>query len=398
MKIAYITSAHIPSRWANSFQVMKMAQAFHLLGHEVEFITASGISAWLTYDSEAIREHYGVTTPFPITMFPVSPLVRLEKKLNCGPLSYGHLVARLRKDVDLVYARNYVAPYWSARLGIPTIAESHACVDGFYQKQLLYKATSWPSFKALVTNSPELAKEYARTGVPEHKILAEQNGVDLSLFDSVDRSKVETVRHDLMTVGTQLVVYAGHLYDYKGMPTILDAAERLPHVSFALVGGWENDVDRLRAQAAARGIRNLTLTGFVQNNELPPYLKAADLLLLPNSGNHAESSITSPLKLFEYMATGTPILASNIQNVAHVLRDGENGYLCEPDSGEALARAIVAIGEDKGAAVECATQARRDVSIHSYLERVKRILSFAGFDAPVGATQSHLDKEVERAA
>lgn len=380
MKVAYITAARIPSRWANSIQVIKMAQAFRQLGHEVDLITAGSIRQWLEKDATPIWRHYGVSTPFNLTQLPLLPLMKLEKKLDCGPLSYGHIVSQWKKrqHIDLVFARNYVAPYWSARLGIPTIAESHADIDDFYQKQKLFEATKWSSFKALVTISDRLAEDYAAAGVPEHKIVVEQDGVDLSIFDGIDPGDIHRLRKSLQKSHRAVVLYAGHLYDYKGIPTLLDAAGRLPEVAFILVGGWEHDVERVRQNVHGRRLGNVYLQGFVPNREISLYLKAADILLLPNSAAHAQSHTTSPLKLFEYMASGTPIVASEIENVTQVLRHRENAVLFQPDNPQALAESIGSVLNAPREAERLAKQAEQDVRYYAWPERVGRILQFAG--------------------
>jgi len=116
----------------------------------------------------------------------------------------------------------------------------------------------------------------------------------------------------------------------------------------------------------------------VDNRELSTYLKAADVLLLPNSANHAESKITSPLKLFEYMASETPIVASDLPTVTHVLRDGENAILVEPDNVAALVQGIRKVMANPSRAGALGTQSRTDVQRHAWPERIRRILEFAG--------------------
>ncbi|HCR19677.1 MAG TPA: hypothetical protein DIU35_19555 [Candidatus Latescibacteria bacterium] len=382
MNVAFVTAAEIPSRWANSIQVIKMAQGFRELGHDVDLITAGSYKQWKTDDSGPIWEHYGVSTPFTLSHLPLRPLLKLEKKLDCGRLSYGYLVSRWkqRRNVDLVFARNYIAPYWSAKLGIPTIAESHADVDNFYQKHRLFEAARLPSFRALVTISDRLAADYAEAGVPTNKIIVEQDGVDLSLFKHTDPSQVQGLRKSLLRHKRAIVLYAGHLYDYKGIPTILNTAEILTDVSFILVGGWEHDIERVQQQVTARKLGNVHLQGFVPNRNIPAYLKAADILLLPNSAEHAQSHTTSPLKLFEYMASGTPIVASEIQNVKHVLRQRENAVLFQPDNAHSLAEGIETSLKTPEDAARWASHAETDAHQYSWSERVRRIIEFARLD------------------
>ena len=379
LKIGYPVAAYIPSRWANSIQVTKMSQAFTQVGHDVELIIPSTLLGYNRIDREEIWKHYGISDPFTITQLPLQGLINIERRVRTGRLSFGYAVARhLQKTgADLAFARNYVAPYWTAKLGIATIAETHADVDDFYQKQMVYEASHWPTFKALVTISSKLAEDYARAGVPEEKIIVEQDGVDPSPFIATAPEAVTQLKAELTGKYAKTVLYAGHLYDYKGMPTLLDAAARLPETRFVLVGGWEHDVKRMQDIVDARRLENVTLIGFVPNQQIPAYLMAADLLLLPNSAQHAQAGTTSPLKLFEYMVSGTPIVATSIENVTEILRHRENALLVNPDDPNEMAEGIQFALAASNEASAWANQAREDVAYYAWTERVKRILDFA---------------------
>ena len=73
MKITYITAAEIPSRWAHSLQVVKMAQALQDIGHEVELLTACSVGGWVGgKDKRLVREQYDVRTDLKMTWWPLS--------------------------------------------------------------------------------------------------------------------------------------------------------------------------------------------------------------------------------------------------------------------------------------------------------------------------------------
>lgn len=381
MRITFITAVNLPSKWAHTIQVMKMAQAFKQIGHNVELITACSFKHWRNDVTESIWDNYGISTPFMLTRLPLYALVQKEKKHNCGRFSYGYLSAILakRRKTDLLFARDYLAPYWSAKIGIPTIAETHAEPDKNYQKQKLYVTTKLNTFKALVTISEILAKQYIKAGVPEDKVIVEQDGVDLSAFSSINEEDVRKTKKDLLRKQNAVALYAGHLYDYKGIPLILNVARSFPDVSFVLVGGWNNDIERIRKSILDSGLKNLILTGFVPNKEIPMYLKAADILLLPYSGKHHQASTTSPLKLFEYMAAKRPIVASAIGNVMNVLVHNHNSFLFNPDDEEGFFEGIMSTLSNKNNAVKWAHQAHKDVQRYDWRQRCRRIIEFAGY-------------------
>ncbi len=169
-----------------------------------------------------------------------------------------------------------------------------------------------------------------------------------------------------------IVTYCGHLYPHKGVHHLIQAAKYLPDILFCIVGGWPEDIERCRG--LARGIDNLMFVGFVPNRDVPKYLAAADLLILPNSMRHKDAYFTSPLKLFEYMSAGKPIVASDIPAFKSLLRHRENAYLVTPDSDRAIAGGIEALCNDRALSQTIADRARRDVQRFTWAKRAESIL------------------------
>lgn len=378
MKLKYFTEGRIPSKWAHSIQVIKMAQAFQQTGYDVELISTCCWADWRNDNLKTIWDQYGVSTPFKLTRIPLSWLVQKEKSRNLGFFSYSYFVSLLAKfsSVDLVFARSYLTPYWTSRLNIPTIAETHAEPDNSYQKRKLYEATKCKSFKALVTISDKLAESYAKVGVPEKKILVEQDGVDLNNFKTIKQEAVTKLRNKLLDNKKGIAMYSGHLYDYKGIPTLLKAAKITPEIQFVLVGGWEKDCTRVLQEASSMKLENVTITGYISNAKVPEYLKTADVLLLPYTDSHEQSATTSPLKLFEYMAAECPIVATNLPNVIKVIKDGHNGVIVKADDERILSSTIKKIINNPTNYKNLALQARRDVEYFSWNKRVERIIAF----------------------
>jgi len=107
-------------------------------------------------------------------------------------------------------------------------------------------------------------------------------------------------------------------------------------------------------------------------------LFAADALVLPNSAKAKISShYTSPLKLFEYMASRRPIVASDLPSLREVLRDGENAVLVKPDNPRALAEGIERALSDAELAARIGRQAREDVEQYTWEKRAVNITTFA---------------------
>ena len=151
------------------------------------------------------------------------------------------------------------------------------------------------------------------------------------------------LRPDAGTAGP-VVGYAGHLYPWKGPDVLLAALERLPGVRALIVGGLagEPDLDRVRALADRVAPGRVTFAGQVDPPRVAGLLRQADVLVLPNTPSRVSAAYTSPLKLFEYMASGRPIVASDLPALREVLRPDENAILVEAGNADALAAGICA--------------------------------------------------------
>lgn len=172
------------------------------------------------------------------------------------------------------------------------------------------------------------------------------------------------------------IAYAGHLYPWKGADLLVEAVALLPQGRGRIVGGHpgERDLGRLRELASARGVADrIEFTGLVPPGDVARWLAASDVLVLPNRATAVSASYTSPLKLFEYLAVGRPIVASSLPAIAEVLRDGENAILVPPDDAAALAAAIGRLSDDRALAVRLARQAFHDAAAYAWPARAKRL-------------------------
>ncbi|MDB4992171.1 MAG: hypothetical protein JWL75_416 [Parcubacteria group bacterium] len=203
-----------------------------------------------------------------------------------------------------------------------------------------------------------------------NKIVMERNGVDLSSF-GVSRNK-EACRRDLhLSVTAKIVVYTGHLYSWKGVDTYLAAAKLLPDVLFVCVGGTDSDLAIYKTRYA--DVPNILFVGQVPHDHVPLWQAAADVLCLPNTARELISvRYTSPMKLFEYMASGRPIVASKIASIQEVLPETA-GFFFTPDSAESLVVALTNALNDEEDAVRRAGLARSLVEQFSWDERTKRL-------------------------
>jgi glycosyltransferase involved in cell wall biosynthesis len=205
----------------------------------------------------------------------------------------------------------------------------------------------------------------------EETTWVEHDGVDLESVDwhGLDRARSRE-RLGIRALEGPLVVYTGRANRAKGVDVLLEAAPLLQRIGAqVLVVGKVYDPDFQRDAA-----ENVRFTGFVPPARVPDYVAAADVLVLPSTGDLPYAAYTSPLKLFEYMASGRPIVVSDLPVLSEVAHDGENALLYPARDPAALAAAIDRLWSDHELAARLANRARDDVQEFSWDRRAQRII------------------------
>jgi glycosyltransferase involved in cell wall biosynthesis len=241
---------------------------------------------------------------------------------------YDYALGALRQarqwGAEVIYTRLPQAAAISAGRGIPTIFELHDLPSGTMGPWLMRRFLAGKDARRVVVNTGNLEKETKSAySLPKKRgfLLLAPNGVDLDRFS--DLASPQKARQKLGLPQNFTAGYTGHLYPGRGIEMILEMAQLLPQMRFLLVGGRDADVERLRAET--KHLPNVTFAGFVPNADLPMYQAAADVLLMPYGSKVAASSggdiaaFTNPLKMFEYLACGRPILASDLPILTEIL-------------------------------------------------------------------------------
>jgi glycosyltransferase involved in cell wall biosynthesis len=358
-------------------QVVKMAQALSKCTDNFSLVTSGDVGSLLGFNKPDLNRWYGITHPFNMVQLPLR--LRSEYPLPRGyqPFAFARasaLYLALRRP-DLVYSRTLEIVESAIRIGLNAIYETHSAdLEGERIRGLL--ATG--RLRAIVTIADYLKDLYGKEcGIPEEKILVCSDGVDLEPYGK-SPSKREQRANLGLPQDRYIAVYAGHLYDDRGIEEILECARSFAEVFFLVVGGYPEDVQRRESEVRQLGLKNVQLTGFVSNALIPQYLEAADCLLMLYSRNVATAKWMSPLKLFEYMGAERPIIASDLPSIRTVLQHGSNAYLVEPDSAESLKAGIEQMLASPQFGQVLASQARSDVEAWTWDRRADKILNFAG--------------------
>jgi glycosyltransferase involved in cell wall biosynthesis len=374
MRIAAITNSRIPSTTANSLQALKVCDALVEVGNEVKLYAPAETSgaSWPN-----LAQKYGLHHEFALEWFPSWPALR-----RLDFVAHARLAAR-RYGAELIYTWLPQAAALEARLRGPVILEMHADVAGrlgaWWLRQFWRSQTS----RLLVTT---LALRHAlerSTGMrfPDHAVQVAPNSVDLQRY--ADLPPAPQARAQLRLPARFTIGLTGHFYAGRGVDLLQRLARVLPELHFLLVGGTANAVTLLRQRLEESPLPNLTLTGYVDNARLPLFQAASDILVMPYSGSVAASSgqeiaeIINPMKMFEYMAAGRPIVTSDLPVIREVL-DETRAEFCPSDDTEAWKSAILALKSDPARRAALAASARREVRKYTWRRRAKRAIEGMG--------------------
>lgn len=328
-KINYYFDTDISLINASIVHVMKMCQGFAKNGCDVTLYCTGDPD---TVDLNSIFQEYGIDTPFEVKM----------AKIPGALVKHGHRLAHwygawqkagMEAKEGFAYARSMMALFF-LKGKVPFVFESHVEPD-VVNRQIERRILRHKNCRGLVVISQALKNRYLELFpfFPEEKITVLHDAADLD--DSGSEKKAKLRGSDTgMNIG-----YVGSLFPGKCMETLLPLAKASPAYRFHIVGGTEYWVNYWREIAAEQKIDNVEFYGFVDNCALGDYYRAFDLCILPfsrkiyiNKNKRVDiGQWTSPLKLFETMAYGKPMLVSRLATIEEVMKDREDCVMAEPD-------------------------------------------------------------------
>jgi glycosyltransferase involved in cell wall biosynthesis len=211
------------------------------------------------------------------------------------------------------------------------------------------------------------------------KIIYYPNGVEIEKFN-LNFSKTQCRLKLKLPENKILIGYVGMLKTMdmeKGIDTAIEALKFLEEDALlTLVGGRANDIEYYRnySERMKLGTR-VIFTGWTKHELIPEYLQAFDVLIAPFPKSDHYNYFMSPMKIFEYMASGRPIVASDLNSIREILTD-ETCVFVESDNPAGLAEGINKILKDKDSADLMSAKALIDVKKYTWENRANAILNF----------------------
>lgn len=349
MKIYFIANARMPSEKAYGIHIAKMCEAFVGMGHEVELIVPSRAS------SASMQEFYGLRVPVPVVRLWSLVLRKYEKPgfvfMGLSFMLSTFLFLLFKKicgeqfllyTVDIDSFSHTLLPL----LG-PTIGEMHSPKRSTMLSRLFFRRAH------VVATNQLIAKELSKTFGVEP--LVEPNGVDESFFN-------------LQASPGRVALYVGRFYVWKGLEILPKAADLASDIALRVVGGSSEEFAKVFGESGRLEFAEVPHDRV--KNELA---QAAVLLLVGTAKNQDSNRYTAPMKVFEYLATGKPIVASKTEAFESIIPSDLVTFV-PPDNPEALAQGIKEALKNPGDATARMAFARE----HTWVRRAERILAFAG--------------------
>ena len=380
-RIFSIFHGRFPSEQAAALLAGQEARAF---GREKDVVMLVPRRLWS--NKQNAHEAYSLGNAVKVVYLPTIDLFKVPvlKKI-AFPVSFAafsifvffYLLAALTED-DVVETNESLPAFLTTFLSRRVVIQVHDFPLRFY---LFYKLLFRRVHTILSTNTWKAEEIEKRFGIERSKILVERNAVDIEKFGPKD--KVLSRKKLNLSDKGKIVVYTGHLYSWKGVDTLAKATELLVGVDVYLVGGLVSDVEQFKKTYGH--IENLHIVGLRPHEEMPLWQSAADVLVLPNTAKEEISvRYTSPMKLFEYMASGTPIVASDLPSIREVVSD-ETAFFAKPDDAEDFALQINKALVETSLSKDRADAARAVVAEFSWEKRAKRLME--RFQTMVGDTR-----------
>lgn len=392
-RLLYVSLMRTPTEKAHGLQIVQNCEAFASNGYDVELW---GARRWNTPEMRAvdnIHAYYGVQPTFKIQRLPVLDVMPLAGGVQVleRVAFYLQIVTYViimwllvwSRDDDIFYTRD---EYLLLALRVlkprhKLVYEAHLFPQtgggAWVQRQTVQRAGA-----IVAITAPMKDALINQRGADAASVMVAHDGIRAARFaDLPDRA---TARQQIGWQNAPFIVgFVGRLHMLntgKGVDTLVDALSDMgDDVAFALVGGPDDMADMLREQwlAAGHAPDRFLYAGHVLPEQVPLYMRAFDVCVMPHPHTEQYAYYTSPLKLFEYMASGTPVIVSDLPAWEDVVRDGETALLVPPGDVGALRTTIERLKSDSALRDVLAEAAQNRVfEQYTWDVRAKRILEF----------------------
>ncbi len=336
MKLYYVTNARMPTEKAHGIQTAKMCEAFIEEGVDVTLLAPCRKRS-----SKDVQGFYQLRVHVPIIFLPTIDWYTLGVvgyRISSYLFALSTVLFLLYKKctgeefiiytIDLDDFSSSLLPLVGKKL----YTEMHMGKEASFSQRFLFKYLS-----GVIPINSHIKKELQQR-FPESMAwyVVEPNAVDAQQFFSCEKD----VARKRLNIGNEehIALYAGRFFEWKGLETLYEAASLLPEVAWYLVGGTAEEF------IAVTGLTplppNMIFKGSQPHQDMPYWIAAADALIVLGTGRDTQSyQYTSPMKLFEYLLSKRPIIASKTPALQDIVSEAEVHFY-KPDDAISLAASV----------------------------------------------------------
>ena len=382
VKILCFADTRFPIERANGVQTMATCRALAARGHDVTLVTRPDTAPvardpFAFYGEPAAPTLRFLTIPSPAGLrarrarFLLSALGIARRQADAivytRDLGLAALLLRvpLTRRGGLVYESHgvsaVVAEEMPRLLGNPQATASARKLSRLDRRE----RRVWRHARAVITVTRGLAAD-----------LEARHGNRSGVFVVPDGARMDAPLPPPAPGHPPVAGYAGHLYPWKGVDVLVRAVALASGIRGLIIGGHPQEEDRGRVERLASDLGvngRITFAGLLKPGDVRGVLGGASLLVLPNTATAISERYTSPLKLFEYLTTGRPIVASDLPAIREVLTNGETALLVPPGDAEALAAALARLAGDQALQARLGAAARALAADYSWDARAARL-------------------------
>lgn len=360
MKIGYIAASNLQSKAANAVHVVNMIEAYKANGMDIQAKVLVSNSA----DIQGFNKSNQGSSLFNNILFSIWSTYK-------------------SRNTDLIHTRSWMAAFFCSYIGVPTILELHdfEANRNIIIKKVFYRIYKSKNIIGIIYITKALKKDYdylSKKFNSNRKYMVYPDGASFP-------KEIINFSSSLIDSRKFNIGYAGHLYPGKGIEVLLELASHLKddeHIH--VLGGMQKDIDSWTKKFDEKKVsQKITFHGYYQYTYVHSFLKQMNVLVLPiqsrvtvygGGGNIAR--YTSPLKMFEYMTSGTPIVASKLPVLQEILVHNVNSLLVEYDNIHAWYKAIEKLRIDVTLGNSISRKAVKEVyQKYTWEMRVKNLLN-----------------------
>jgi len=381
MRFHYISPSTLPSRAANSVHVVWQCDGLCRSGAEVTLYAKRNMPDASQLEAE-LRSVYGVDHP----ALHLDTVYSNSRRGDSLLIAY-HSARAIRRAGrnDAILSRNLYAAFWLAVLyRTPLQFETHQLETGF--RKWMQRAIMRCPWVTTIVISEHLAKYLAEHhGAEPHRTLVLHDAAPAGISPvtiTERRDKLRDLVPEAQGTWKQVCGYFGHLYSGRGIEIVEAMAAARKDCLFLVYGGTETDI---AARRASNRQANLAFMGHVPHPVARDLMRMVDILLMPYQesvsigvAGHDTARWMSPMKMFEYLGTGVPIISSDLPVLREVLLDGENCLLARPSDIDSWLAALDRIAGNPELAARIGSNAHDQYERqHTWTRRAEKIIEAA---------------------